>query len=182
MEGSSPSILRCLLGAAVLVAGLGLWGGCDTVPAPDREKQPPFVSSLQVVPDSIHESDLDQVTDSSAQVPLDISAQATDPDGTIARVVFVLEPSSNPRGTVSGALPVVEGALYGGRLAFSVPLIDEIYTVRVFAVDDDSLSSNQVTGQFRFVPADSSDAETTSERLLDPKMRAPSMGDIPALN
>lgn len=158
MGDSFSSILSRLAAAVLLVGGLGLWGGCDTVPAPERDQQSPSVSALEVVPDSVHESELpsDQVQDSSAQVPLDISARATDPDGSIARVVFVLEPSSNPRGTASGTLPGAEGTLYAGRLAFSVPLVDEIYTVRVFAVDDDSLTSNQVTGQFRFVPSDAS--------------------------
>lgn len=148
--------------ASMLVGGLEMWGGCDTVPAPDRDQQPPSVSALQVVPDSIHEWEAEQVQDSSAQVLMDISARATDPDGTVERVVFLIEPSSNPRGTASGSLPAVEDELYGGRLEFSVPLIDEIYTVRVFAVDDDSLASNQVAGQFRFVPSGSSGASTTS--------------------
>lgn len=164
MNLSASSILGRLAAAVLLVGGLGLWGGCDTVPAPERDRQAPSVSALEVVPDSVHESDLpsDQVQDSSARVPLNISARATDPDGSVARVVFVLEPSSNPRGTASGTLPVVEDALYGGRLAFSVPLVDEIYTVRVFAVDDDSLTSNQVTGQFRFVPSGASDTSATA--------------------
>lgn len=159
MGDSFSSILSRLAAAVLLVGGLGLWGGCDTVPAPDRDRQAPSVSGLQVIPDSLHESDLppDQVQDSTAQVPLVIdSVRATDPDGSVERVVFVLEPSSNPRGTASGTLPVVEDALYGASLAFSVPLVDEVYTVRVFAVDDDSLTSNQVTGQFRFVPSDAS--------------------------
>lgn len=164
MDISSVPILGRLVAAALLVGGLGLWGGCDTAPSPDREQQPPSISALQVLPDSIHQSDLplDQVEDSSAQVPLDISARAADPDGTVERVVFLLEPSSNPRGTVSGTLPVAEEDLYGGRLPFTVPLVDEIYTVRVFAVDDDSLTSNRVTGQFRFVPSDSSEMSASS--------------------
>lgn len=164
MDISASSILYRLVALALLMGGMGLWSGCDTVPSPDREQQPPSVSALQVVPDSIHQSDLppDQVEESSAQVPLDISARATDPDGTVERVVFLLEPSSNPRGTTSGSLPVVENDLYGGRLVFTVPLVDEIYTVRVFAVDGDSLTSNRVTGQFRFVPSDSSDASASS--------------------
>lgn len=164
MNLSASSILGRLVAAALLVGGLGLWGGCDTMPAPNRDQQAPSVSALQVVPDSIHQSDLplDQVEDSSAQVPLDISARATDPDGTVERVVFLIEPSSNPRGTASGSLPVVEDDLYGRPLAFTVPLVDEIYTVRVFAVDGDSLASNRVTGQFRFVPSDPSDASATS--------------------
>jgi hypothetical protein len=144
----------------LLVGGLAL-GGCDTAPTPE-ETQRPSVSGLQLVPDSVHQSDLppDQVEDSTAQVPVQLAARATDPDGSVVRVVFVLEPSSNPRGTISGRLPAQsQGAsLYGGQLALSLPLVDEIYTVRVFAVDDDSLASNQVTGQLRFVPSDSSNA------------------------
>jgi len=132
-------------------------------PSPE-EIQRPSVSALQVVPDSVHQSDLppDQVQDSTAQVPLQLSARATDPDGSVVRVVFVLEPSSDPRGTVSGQLPAQSesSSLYGGQLALSLPLVDEIYTVRVFAVDDDSLASNQVTGQLRFVPTDSSTTTT----------------------
>lgn len=163
MRAPFLTILGRLLGALLLVAGLWGLGGCDTVPTPD-ETQRPSVSALQVVPDSVHQSDLppDQVQDSTAQVPLQLSARATDPDGSVVRVVFVLEPSSDPRGTVSGRLPAQSqsSALYGGQLALSLPLVDEIYTVRVFAVDDDSLASNQVTGQLRFVPTDSSNTTT----------------------
>lgn len=164
MGGSSSFILGRVLGAALLVGGLGLWGGCDTVPAPDRDQQSPSVSALQVLPDSLHESDLppDQRQDSMASVELELSARATDPDGRVERVVFLLEPASNPRGTVSGTLPAIEDGLYGGVLDFSVPLLDEIYTVRVFAVDDDSLASNRVTGQVRFVTADTSGTTDTS--------------------
>ncbi len=189
MEDSSPSILPRVAAAALLVGGLGLWNGCDTAPTPDRDQQVPSVSALQIVPDSIHQSELapGRIRDSMAQVSLGVLARATDTDGTVERVVFLLEPSSNPQGTLSGRLPALENAaendVYGAVFdSLSVPLIDEIYTVRVFAVDGDSLASNQVTGQFRFVPADSSDAETTSERLLGPKLHAPSMGDVPALN
>ena len=159
MRVSFLTILGRLLGALLLVAGLWGLGGCDTAPAPEETQRPP-VSNLQLVPDSIHQSDLppDQVQDSTAQVPLNLSARATDPDGTVVRVVFVLEPSSNPRGAISGRLPAQSQSpsLYGGQLALSLPLVDEIYTIRVFAVDDDSLASNQVTGQLRFVPTDSS--------------------------
>jgi hypothetical protein len=169
MRGSLLSIVARLLGIGVIGGGLLLWNGCDTVPALDRAPQPPSVSGLQVVPDSLHESDLpaDRVGDGGAQVPFDVSARAADPDGSIVRVVFVLEPSSNPQGVLSGRLPAQPQAdsLYGGRLALTVPLVDEVYTVRVFAVDDDSLASNQVTGQFRFVPSDSTSASGASSSI-----------------
>lgn len=160
MRGSVSSILMRVLGAVALGGSLVLGGGCDTAPAP-QTRQKPSVSGLQIVPDSLHESDLppEQVQDSSAVVPLLIdSVRVTDPDGSVARVSFVLEPSSNPRATFAGTLPVQNRPVYGDTLALQLPLVDEIYTVRVFAVDDDSLTSNQVSGQFRFVPADASSA------------------------
>jgi hypothetical protein len=166
MQVPFSSILGRLLGVVLLGMSPGILG-CDTVSAPDRTQQPPSVSALQIVPDSIHQSDLppDQVQDSTAQVPLEVSARATDPDGTVVRVVFVLEPSSNPRGAISGQLPAQSqsASLYRGQLGLSLPLVDEIYTIRVFAVDDDSLASNQVTGQLRFVATDSS---STSAALM----------------
>ncbi|MFB6098150.1 MAG: hypothetical protein ABEK84_03370 [Salinibacter sp.] len=159
MKGTDSTTLGRVSGV-VLVAVTLLWG-CDTVPPPE-ERRPPSVAGLRIVPDSLHASDLPdkRVQDSTAQVPLEIAARATDPDGTVARVMFVIEPSSAPRGTVSGRLPAQDGSVYGGRLSLAVPLADEIYTVRVFAVDDDSLASNQVTGQFRFVSSDSAAGNT----------------------
>ena len=161
MRRSVPSIFSWLLGIVLIGGGLGLGVGCDTVPAPDRDQRRPSVAGLQITPDSVHESDLSEgeIVDSLAQVTVDLSARATDPDGTVARVAFLFEPSSNPRGTLSGTLSELsEEGRYGGRLELSIPLRDETYTVRVFAVDDDSLSSNQVTGQLRFVPVDTSEA------------------------
>ena len=168
MVDSTLPMLGRLLGAVLIVGGPALWGGCDMVPAPDRDQRRPSVANLQITPDSVHESDLSEgeIVDSLAQVTVDLSARATDPDGTVARVAFLFEPSSNPRGTLSGTLSELsEEGRYGGRLELSIPLRDEIYTLRVFAVDDDSLSGNQVMGQFRFVPSDTSEAGGNALRM-----------------
>lgn len=122
--------------------------GCDSVPGREGQQSRPAVSDLQMVTDSVEVVE----EDSLAQIDLTIAARASDEDGFIERVVFTIEPASNPRGTVNGELAVVDGPLYGGRVRFTVPLVEEIYTVRVFAVDDDDLASNQVTGQLEFDP------------------------------
>lgn len=140
-----------LLGA--LVALGGLVGGCDQVSRLD-DPAPPRVADLRVMPDSVQASALppDQVQDSVAQFPLRVSARAADPDGRIERVVFTVEPASMPQSAAFGQLKRQEGDRYGRALALSVPATrDEVYSVRVFAVDTDSLSSNQVIGQFRFL-------------------------------
>ncbi|WP_263834906.1 hypothetical protein [Salinibacter sp.] len=167
MVDSTLPMLGRLLTAVLIVGGAASSGGCDTVPAPDRDQRRPSVANLQITPDSVHESDLSEgeIVDSLAQVTVDLSARATDSDGTVERVAFVFEPSSNPRRTISGTLSAVEPPMYGRTLALSVPLVDEVYTVRVFAVDDDSLSGNQVTGQFRFVPSDTSEAGGNALRM-----------------
>ncbi|HKL87469.1 MAG TPA: hypothetical protein VJ884_00595 [Salinibacter sp.] len=129
--------------------------GCDQVTRPEAGQRP-SVSALEVMPDSVNASQVpaDQVQDSVARVPLRIAATATDPDGTVERVVFTIEPSSNPRGTASGTLQPQQGTRYQRDVALGVPVFqDEVYTIRVFAVDDDSLASNQSIGRFRFEPA-----------------------------
>ncbi len=146
-----PRIQQCLL---VAVLGLSvLVVGCDQVSRPDAI-QSPSVESLSVVPDSVIADDLppDQVQDSTARVPLTIVASATDPDGTVERVTFTIEPATSPRGTLAGTLTRDQGTQYRRDIALRVPIsTDELYTVRVFAVDDDSLASNQSIGHFRFV-------------------------------
>jgi len=151
----------------LLGASLGLLG-CDAAPAPERSLQPPSVATLHVAPDSVVPAALppDQVRDSTVQVPLQLEAQATDPDGAVARVVFLIEPASAPQATLSGTLPALPERpqhWYGGEFALSLPVADEIYTVRVFAIDRDSLASNQVTGQLRVVVPDSSSPAGSSQ-------------------
>lgn len=128
--------------------------GCDQVSRPD-DPRAPSVSGLDVIPDSVEAAELPPrlIEDSLAQVPLQIDATATDPDGRVDRVVFTIEPSSNPRGTLTGTLPSESGSAYRDTLILSgIPLsLDEVFTVRVFAVDDDSLASNQNVGRLRFI-------------------------------
>ena len=161
-------LLKCGgLAGVFLGASLGILG-CDTVPTPERSLQPPSVAALRVAPDSVVPAALppEQVRDSTVQVALQLEAQATDPDGAVARVVFLIEPASAPQATLSGILPALPERSqhwYGGKFALSLPVDDEVYTVRVFAIDADSLASNQVTGQLRVVASDSSSPAASSQ-------------------
>ncbi len=150
------SSLRPLLLAAALLL-LGGLAGCDGGGGVDRSRrQAPLVSGLALQPDSVNAADIpaQQVQDSLAQVVLRLRVRATDPDGTIERVQFTVEPASNPRGTATGTLQRESDSLFVRQLGLRVPVfLTEVYTVRVFAVDDDSLASNQTLGQFQFVSA-----------------------------
>jgi hypothetical protein len=147
--------LLSVLVLALVLAGPGL--GCDQGGADLEDRGPaPLVSGLVVRPDSVNAADVppDRVEDSLARVDVFIQAAARDPGGTVERVEFTIEPSTNPRGTASGTLRRETDSLYARRLGLRLPVfVTEVYTVRVFAVDDDSLASNQVLGQFRFVAA-----------------------------
>ena len=142
-----------LLGA--VLGGMFILFGCDQVSTPENGI-PPSVSGFRVDPDRIAVADLprDQVADSTATVELSLSVQARDPDGTIDRVVFTVEPSSNPEGAFQGRLEPAEGNEYAWRDSVRLPRIDEVYTIRSYAVDDDSLASNQSVGRLRVAPGD----------------------------
>jgi len=143
----------CLV-VAVWIGG-GILAGCDQVAPVEGTGQRPLVSDVLVRPDSVNAADLspDQVEDSLVRIPLTIAASIADPDGQIERVVFTIEPSANPRGTASGSLVGQGENVYARQVGLQVPVgLNEVYTVRVFAVDDDSLESNQGVGRFRFVP------------------------------
>jgi len=145
--------LLYVLVLALVLAGPGL--GCDQGGADLEDRGPaPLVSGLVVRPDSVTAADVppDRVQDSLAQIDLRLQAYARDPDGAVERVQFVIEPSTNPRGTATGTLQRENDSLYARQIGLRLPVfVTEVYTVRVFAVDDDSLASNQVLGQFRFV-------------------------------
>lgn len=138
-----PTRLVCglLLGLCVF------WGACDTVPGQTGERQSPRVSALQIIVDSV------QVVEADSLVEIDMitSVRAADPDGAVERVVFTLEPASNVQQTVAAELQSTDGSVYAGRVGVSVPLVSEVYSVRIFAEDDDGLASNWTTSQFRLV-------------------------------
>jgi len=144
----------CALGSLGLLLG-GVGAGCDSA-SPSGPLDPPRVANLQVTPDSVNGADLppDLVEDSVAFVPLSLSVRATDPDGAVERVVFAFEPATLPQQSVFGELEEREDNRYVLEdVAIGVPAdVDEVYSVRVFAVDTDSLASNEAVGRFRFVP------------------------------
>lgn len=132
-----------LMGIVVLAAG------CDQGPtrAGQEEGTSPVVRDLLVRPDTVTATGADSTT----TAVVDVGARVADPDGTVERVVFTVEPATNPRATISGRLPDLGNQQYGRRLQLSLPALNEVYSVRVFAVDNDSLTSNQGIGQFQVV-------------------------------
>lgn len=141
----------CGLGAAVILGPLLLLG-CDTAPsAPPAALTPPrvadFALEVEVVPDP-------DLPDTLAAIQLEASLRAADSDGQVVRTEMTVEPSQAPAATTVLTLPNVSDDRYGQIVTVVLPAtLDERYTVRAYAIDNDSLVSNQVRGQFRIVPA-----------------------------
>lgn len=139
---------RLLLGAFALGALLVV-GGCDSAPGPPPlDPLAPVVSDLAFSPDSVYFDDVVTANDTAA-VELSIGVHAEDPDGgAVDRVLYVVQ------GQFEGT--IAAGTLEGdgdGRYAATAALRlgrgqRGLYTVLVYAVDDDGLLSNQVRGLF----------------------------------
>lgn len=142
----------------VVVLAAALVAACDDTPGTTPlDRQPPTVTEFDYVPQTVRVADLppDRVNedDSTAQVDLRLVARAVDPDGALDRVTFSIEPSRTPSAALRGRLDSIAPDVYGVAIDLGVPaFVDESYTLRVFAVDADSLISNQALGQFRVVP------------------------------
>jgi len=135
-----------------------LLAACDTGPGPTPLNQtPPTVSNLAVAPDTVRVADLpaDQILDGQALVELDLQVEARDADGTVDRVLVIIEPAYGPTGAGITQLDRLDGPRYGGLRIYSVAVDRaEIFTIRAVAVDSDSLTSNEVISQFHVLPAD----------------------------
>jgi len=150
----------CLLGLALGATGW-LLAACDATPGPTAlDLQQPVVSALALTPDTVRAADLpaDQVANGQALVDFTIEVTASDADGTVDRVLVVFDPAYGTSAPGVAQLLPIEGDRYGGiqRYPLATDQADRI-TVRAFAVDNDSLTSNQVIAQIRYL-ADHSNA------------------------
>jgi hypothetical protein len=133
---------------------------CDATPGPAAlDLQQPVVSALALTPDTVRAADLpdDQAANGQALVDFTIEVTARDADGTVDRVLVVFDPAYGTSTPGVAQLLRIEGDRYGGvrRYPLATDQADHI-TVRVFAVDNDSLTSNQVVAQIRYLADHSS--------------------------
>jgi hypothetical protein len=138
-----------------------LLAACDTGPGPTPlDQAPPTVSDLRIAPDTVRVADLpsDQVVDGQALVELDLQVEARDADGSVNRVLVIIEPAYGPSAAGITQLNRLDGVRYGGRRGYSVAADQaDVFTIRALAIDNDSLTSNEAVGQFYVLPADPSE-------------------------
>jgi len=174
-----PICLACL--ATILTIGVA---SCDEAPGVEPGPQSPVLAAdFSQLPDTVDAATVppDRVTDSTVVARISLAAAAEDPDGQIARVAFTIEPASAPGVAIDGDLPPVPDIsnVYGISIDLTLPRVDEIYTVRLFAVDDDSLQSNVALSQVRVLPSPDTSATSSGLSLLSasPTAGAPSPAD-----
>ena len=160
MKWTRP-VLWCAA-AVALGAASGLLAACDTAPGPTPlNQQQPVVSALVVSPDTVRAADLpaDQVSNGQALIDITIEVTARDGDGAIDRVLVFIDPTYGASSPGLAQLSRLEGNRYGGTRRYPMATGDaDVLTIRAFAVDNDSLTSNQVAAQIHYLPEDMSAA------------------------
>ena len=139
-----------------------LLAACDSTPGPvPLDQQPPMVSDLTVAPETIRTAELpaDRIADAQALVDVATTVRARDPDGTVARVLILIDPAYGSSAPAVAQLGRSEDDQFAGtgRYAVSTDRAD-VLMIRAFAVDNDSLTSNQVVGKIHFLPDDANAA------------------------
>ncbi len=164
--------------AVVVAAGTVLvFSSCDSVPGvPGGEGTPPLLSDVEFTPAFVDIASIpaEQRTDTTLIVPFSVQATATDFDGDLLSVAFVVQD------LVAGNTPILQGAMTGTGTAFSgggdiVVPVGTIanYSVLVYAVDEQGHVSNRARGQVRFVSSDAGGPPVIEDVESDPPIVRP---------
>lgn len=152
-----------LASAAISAVGMAavFFSACDTAPGlVPLDQQPPVVSDLTVLPETIRAAALppDRIAGGQAAVDVTAAVTARDPDGTVDRVLTLIDPTYGAQAVLARLVRAEERFAGTVRYTLAADRAD-VLMIRVFAVDNDSLTSNQVVGQVHFLPDTSSGAE-----------------------
>ncbi len=130
-----------------------LLGGCDSAPGVDGpDGSPPVITGFSFSPAFVDLATLppDQQTDTTAVIPFSIQVRASDDDGDLQAVEYLVQ------ALVAGQPPLLQGSMSGSGAQFSadanltVPLgAIANYSVLVYAVDANGQISNRSRGLVR---------------------------------
>lgn len=134
---------------------LMILAGCDSLPeGTSGISRPPAVANLSFSPETINIGDLpaSSVVNGMAQIDFFVEVDASDPDGTVESVHFILRsPTVGSEALANVEMQPVTGQ--SGRYAIShQQSLDEgetgAYVVEAYAVDNAGVLSNRVLGTF----------------------------------
>lgn len=165
-------IATCLV--AAVAVGLT---GCDSAPGPDGpEGTPPVISGFSHSPDFVDLATLppEQLTDTTIVVPFSVGVTATDADGDLASVVFVVQSLLSGEQPVLVGLLTGSGATYSGGGTLVVPAgTIANYSVLVYASDEEGLISNRARGLVRFTSSEAGGPPVVESVITDPEVIRP---------
>lgn len=145
------------LTAAVCAAGLFL-AGCDAAPGARSDGgTPPRLSAFSYSPQSVvlEQVPPQNVSETTVEVPFEVSVQVSDPDGDLSAVVLVVQrPNPNAAPVVAGTLSALGGGRYGTTGVLTLPKAEVgNYTVLVYAQDEAGARSDEYRGLLRYLAA-----------------------------
>lgn len=159
-------------GAATFVFAALFMAACDATPGVDAsDGAPPRLSDVSFDPDTVILPGGDEPT----TVTLNVSVAASDADGDLAEVAYVVRaPQGGLEPVASG--PLARGA--GGRYAASVEVAVEpgavgTYTLLVYAVDEGGRLSDQLRALIPFVQPEGSPPVITAVEADPAVVRPP---------
>lgn len=142
--------------APILLGLLLSLAACDSAPGPaDLNPRPPVLSDFSFGPEVVNPGQLPegwQATDDGVSGPVTVRVTASDPDGTVDEVRYVVQSPTDPTQPLAlGLLDAAGGARYEASFTLELPpgAVGN-YTVLVFAIDDDRVQSGEVRGLLRF--------------------------------
>lgn len=153
---------------------------CDTAPGPEDQGRGPVVSDLQVDPPAIVVASLPEgsVSGGRVTVPMTISVRASDPDGDLASVAWLLRgPDAGSEPVAGGELALQAGGRFGATVNVSLPLaVTGRYTLVVFASDRSGRLGNEAREAVDLLAEGRPPSITTvemPERVVRPASGAP---------
>ena len=159
-----------------LLASFSL-GGCDSAPGVDGpEGSPPEVSGLSFTPTFVDLATLppEQQTDTTAVVPFSVHVGATDPDGDLRSVYYVVQ------SLVAGEPPILQGEMTEGDFSYLAEAVLVVpkgaianYSVLVYAVDEAGQISNRGRGLVRVISSEVGGPPVVESVEVDPPVVRP---------
>lgn len=160
----------------LLVAAGALVAGCDSGPGPvDLDGRSPVVGDLSFTPIKVFSSG----TDETVEEPLTVLVDATDPDGDLETVFFIVQspvPGAAPVGTAEVDAP--GDGRYSADLTLLLPRgLAGTFPVVAFAADAEGRISNRAVGTL--IVESGSEPPVITEVELPATVTRPAQGEPP---
>lgn len=165
-----------------VVAAL-LLSGCDQAPGIDSAAgESPVLSAFQFDPQSVSADDpIVDETGSSIRFPLNLDVTATDADGDLESVAYLIQsPLLQSEPILEGELARTQGDQFHREVSVSIPKGETgVYTVLVYAIDATGAVSDDVRGMLTV--GGTGEPPELLDVVVPDTVQRPASGDPPVL-